>query len=136
MWNEFTDAYNEIRETAESDELAIVRDIWEQVCGEWFNSEKDVRDEIKYLEQTVLESCSVRSKGSKLNKSIRSLESESSVDSEHSSKVDKYKLQQGEAALKVKLAYVEQEKALEIEKLTQEQTYQTLPIVMVGIVRP
>ena len=68
LWNEFTDAYNEIREIVESEELAIVRDIWEQVCGEWFNFEKDVRDEIKYLEQTVLESCSVRSKGSKLNK--------------------------------------------------------------------
>ena len=36
MWNDFTDAYNEIREIVESNELAIVRDIWEQVCGEWF----------------------------------------------------------------------------------------------------
>ena len=63
LWNEFTDVYNEIREIVESDELAIVRDIWEQVCGEWFNFEKDARDESKYFEQTVLESCSVRSKG-------------------------------------------------------------------------
>ena len=29
LWNEFTDAYNEIREIVESEELAIVRDIWE-----------------------------------------------------------------------------------------------------------
>ena len=106
LWNQFTDAYNEVREIevreiVESDELAIVRDIWEQVCGEWFNFEKDVRDEIKYLEETVLESCPVKSKGSKLNKSIKSLKSKSSVDSEHSSKVDKYKFQQEEAALKV-----------------------------------
>ena len=128
MWNEFTDAYNEIREIVESNELAIVRDIWEQVCGEWFNFEKEVRDEIKYLEQTVLESCSVRSTGSKLNKSIKSLKSKSSVDSEHSNKVDKFKLQQEEAALKVKLAYVEQEKALEIEKLIQEQKMDELKL--------
>ena len=59
LWNELTDAYNEIREIVESDELAIVRDIWEHVCGEWFNSEKNVRDEIKYLEQTVLEFCQI-----------------------------------------------------------------------------
>ena len=68
-----------------------------------------------------LESCSARSKGSKLNKSIKSLKSKSSVNSEHSNKVDKYKLQQKEAALKVTLAYVEQEKAIEVEKLIQEQ---------------
>ena len=128
LWNEFTDAYNEIREIVESDKLAIVRDIWEQVCGEWFNFEKDVRDETKYLEQTVLESCSVSSKGSKLNRSIKSLKLKSSVDSEHSNKVDKYKLQQEEAALKVKLAHVEQEKALEIEKLIQEQKMEELKL--------
>ena len=87
-----------------------------------------MRDEIKYLEQTVLESCSVRSKGSKLNKSIKSLKSKSGVDSGHSNKVDKYKLQQEEAALKVKLAYVEQEKALEIEKLIQEQKMEELKL--------
>ena len=82
--------------------MAIVRDIWEQVCGEWFNFEKDARDEIRYLEQTVLKSCSVRFKGSKLNKSIKSLKS---VDSEHWNKVDKYKPQHEETALKVKLAF-------------------------------
>ena len=48
LWNDFTDAYNEIREIVESDELTIVRNIWEQVCGDWFNFEKDARDEIKH----------------------------------------------------------------------------------------
>ena len=52
-------------ETAQDDELAKVRNIWEQVCGEWSDFERDVRDEIKSLEQTVLESNSVTSKGSK-----------------------------------------------------------------------
>ena len=56
-----------------------------------------------------------------MNKRIKSLKSKSSVNSEHSNKVDKYKLQQEEAALKVKLAYVEPGKALETEKLMQEQ---------------
>ena len=63
-----------------------------------------------------------------MSKSIKSLKSISSVDSEHSNKVDKYKLQQEEAALKVKLAYVEQEKALEIEKLIQEQKMEELKL--------
>ena len=102
-------------------ELAKVRNIWEQVCGEWSDFERDVRDEIKYLEQTVLESNSVISKGSKRSKTTKSVKSKSSSDSVLSTKVDKYKLLQEEAALKVKLAYVEQEKALEIERLKQEQ---------------
>lgn len=43
-----------------------------------------------------------------------------------STKVETYKLQKEEAALKVKLAYVEQEKAIEIEKLMQEQKLEEL----------
>ena len=54
LWNEFVDAYNDILETVQDDELAKVRNIWEPVCGEWSDFERDVRDEIKYLEQTVL----------------------------------------------------------------------------------
>ena len=50
------------------------------------------------------------------------------MDSEHSNKVDKYKLQQEKAALKVKLAYVEQEKAPDIEKLIQEQKIEELKL--------
>ena len=50
------------------------------------------------------------------------------MDSEHSNKVNKYKPQQEEAAMKVKLAYVEQEKALEIEKLIQEQKMEELKL--------
>ena len=100
--------------------------MWDQACGEWSNFERDVRDEIKYLEQTVLESGSVISKGSKMSKSAKSVKSKSSVDTVLSTKVEKYKLKQEEAALKVKLAYVEQEKALEIEKLMQEQKLEEL----------
>ena len=50
------------------------------------------------------------------------------MDSGNSNKVDKYKLQQEEAALKVKSAYVEQEKALEIDKLIQEQLKEELKL--------
>ena len=81
-----------------------------------------MRDEITYLEKTVLESNSVISKGSKRSKTTKSVKSKSSSDSVLSTKVDKYKLLQEEAALKVKLAYVEQEKALEIERLKQLQS--------------
>ena len=73
----------------------------------WF--ERDVRDEIKYLEKTVLEFNSVISKGSKRSKTTKSVKSKSSSDSVLSTKVNKYKLLQEESALKVKLAYVEQE---------------------------
>jgi len=116
LGNEFVDAYNDILETVQDKELAKVRNIWEQVCGEWSDFERDVRDEIKYLEQTVLESNPVISKGSKRSKTTKSVKSKSSSDNVLSTKVDKYKLLQEEAALKVKLAYVEQEKALEIER--------------------
>ena len=40
------DAYNDILETVQDDELAKVRNIWEQVSGEWSDFERDVRDEI------------------------------------------------------------------------------------------
>lgn len=79
LWNEFTDVYNEIREMVQDDELVNVRDIWEQACGEWSNFERDVRDEIKYLEQSALESGSVSSKGSKISKYSKSVKSKSSV---------------------------------------------------------
>ena len=49
LWNEFVDAYNDILETVQDDELAKVRNIWEPVCGEWSDFERDVRDEIQYL---------------------------------------------------------------------------------------
>ena len=39
-----------------------------QVYAEWSNFKRDARDEIKYLEQAVLESNSVSSKGSKKSK--------------------------------------------------------------------
>lgn len=87
----------------EDDELENVRDIWEQACGEWSNFEKDVRDENKYLEQSALESGSVSSKGSKISKYSKSVKSKSSVVTALSTKVQRYKLQQEEVALKVKL---------------------------------
>ena len=49
-----------------------------------------MRDEIKYLEQTVLESNSVTSKGSKRSKTTKSVKLKSSSDSVLSTKVDKY----------------------------------------------
>ena len=52
------------------------------------------------------------------------------MDTVLSTKVDKYKLQQEEAALKVKLAFVEQEKALKLEKLMQEQKLEELRLKM------
>ena len=61
-----------------------------------------------------------------MSKSAKSVKSKLSVDTAPSTRVEKYKLQQEEAALKVKLAYVEQEKALEIEKLMQEQKLEEL----------
>ena len=123
--DEFTDAYNnKNREIVQDEELANVRGIWKQVCGKWSNFERDVRDEITYLQQTVLESGSVRSKGSKKSNLTKS--DKSSVDTALPTKADKYKLQREEAALKVKLTFVEQEKYLKLEKLMQEQKLEEL----------
>ena len=78
LWNVFLDEYNDILETVQDDESAKVRNIWEQVCGKWSDFERDVRDEIKYLEQGVLESNSVISKGPKRGKTAKSVKSKSS----------------------------------------------------------
>ena len=92
-----------------------------------------MRNEIRYLEQKALESGSVSSKGSKKSKLTKT--NKKSVDTVLSTKVDKYKLQQEEAALKVKLAFVEQEKALKLETLMQEQKLEELRLKMVLEVR-
>ena len=41
LWSELTDAYNEIREFAQEEEFANVRDTSEQVCGEWKSEDRD-----------------------------------------------------------------------------------------------
>ena len=62
--NEIGDRCSEIREIAHDHELKNVEAIWEQVCHEWCDFEKDARDEIKYLEQIMVDFGSVSSKGS------------------------------------------------------------------------
>ena len=62
LWNEVGDTYSEIIETAQDREMRNVEAIWEQVCREWYDFERDARAEIKYLEQTMLNSGSVSSK--------------------------------------------------------------------------
>lgn len=88
-----------------------------------------MRDEITYLEQTVLESGSVRPQGSKKSNLTKS--DKSSVDQTKAkprqTKANKYKLQREEAAL-VKLALVEQEKSLKLEELMQEQKLEELKL--------
>ena len=105
-----------------------VEAIWEQVCREWYDFDKHAGEEIKYLEQPMLDSGSVSSKGSKKSKLAKSFKSRTSVNTVLSTRADKCKQQQEEAALKVKLAYVEHEKALEMEKIINEQKLEELKL--------
>ena len=125
LWNEVGDTYSEIIETAQDREMRNVEAIWEQVCREWYDFERDARAEIKYLEQTMLDAGSVSSKSSKKSKLAKSFKSRTRV---LSTRADKCKLQQEEAALKVKLAYVEHEKALEMEKIRNKQKLDELKL--------
>ena len=99
--------------------------IWEQVCREWYHFEKDAREEIKYLEQTMPDSGSVSSKGSKKSKMAKSFKSRTSV---VSTRADKCKLQQEEVALKVKIAYVEHGEALEMGNMRNKQKLEELKL--------
>ena len=128
LWNEIGDIHSEIIEIAQDHEMKNVEAIWEQVCREWYDFERDAREEIKYLEQTMLDSGSVSSKGSRKSKLAKSVKSRTSVNTVLSARADKCKLQQEEATLKVKLAYVEHEKALEMEKIRNEQKLEELKL--------
>lgn len=120
LGSEFEDLYPEIKEVAHGQEIVSVNAIWEQVHSEWRNFESDVMEEIKYLEQATLESCSTSSKGSNRSK-ISKQSGQSTTNSESQTKIDKYELQKEKAALKVKIAFAKQERELKLAKVHQEQ---------------
>ena len=94
-----------------------------QVLGSEFEDlypESDVMEEIKYLEQATLKSCSTSSKGSNRSK-ISKQSGRSTTNSESQTKIDKYELQKEKAALKVKIAFAKQERELKLAKVHQEQ---------------
>ena len=118
--SEFEDLYHEIKEVAQGQEIVSVNAIWEQVHSEWRNFESDVMEEIKYLEQATLESCSTSSKGSNRSK-ISKQSGRSTTNSESQTKIDKYELQKEKAVLKVMIAFAKQERELKLAKVHQEQ---------------
>lgn len=120
LGSEFEDLYHEIKEVAQGQEIVSVNAIWEQVHSEWRNFESDVMEEIKYLEQATLESCSISSNGSNRSK-ISKQSGRSTTNSESQTKIDKYELQKEKAALKVKIAFAKQERKLKLAKVHQEK---------------
>ena len=120
LGSEFEDLYHEIKEVAQGQEIVSVNAIWEQVHSEWRNFESDVMEEIKYLEQATLESCSTSSKGSNRSK-ISKQSGRSTTNSESQTRIDKYELQKEKAALNVKIAFAKQERELKLAKVHQEQ---------------
>lgn len=112
--------YPEIKEVVQGQEIVSVNAIREQVHSEWRNFESDVMEEIKYLEQATLKSCSTSSKGSNGSK-ISKQSGRSTTNSESQTKIDKYELQKEKAALKVKIAFAKQERELKLAKVHQEQ---------------
>ena len=112
--------YPEIKEVVQGQEIVSVNAIREQVHSEWRNFESDVMEEIKYLEQATLKSCSTSSKGSNGSK-ISKQSGRSTTNSESQTKIDKYELQKEKAALKVKIAFAKQERELKLAKVHQEK---------------
>lgn len=126
LGSEFEDLYPEIK--GQGQEIVSVNAIWEQVHSEWRNFESDVMEEIKYLEQATLESCSTSSKGSNRSK-ISKQSGRSTTNSESQTKIDKYELQKEKAALKVKIAFAKQERELKLAKVHQEQNLEEFELL-------
>ena len=116
--SEFEDLYHEIKEVAQGQEIVRLMPFGSKctVNGEIL----EVMEEIKYLEQATLESCSTSSKGSNRSK-ISKQSGRSTTNSESQTKIDKYELQKEKAALKVKIAFAKQERELKLAKVHQEQ---------------
>ena len=136
LYCEFQDMVEEIKvfvnpgENVESIERMV-----DQVGREWSNFECDIRSEIKYLEfveQHVDDSISVASKRSSR---VSKKSDKSKISSNDNVEEDRFRLQKEEAALKVKLAFIEKEWTLRLEhrkteltKLEQERELEELRV--------
>ena len=132
LLGEFYDILQELRDIANDHDINEAICLKEQIEWEWRDFEKDMRDEIKYLENLMqeeqrLETCSrVSSKSKKSNRSSSTKAS--------SVKSSKLYLEQEQAALKVKLAYMEEAKLkleqckAEIQKTEHEEKLKKLKL--------
>ena len=118
LLGEFYDILQEFRDIANDHDINEAICLEEQIEWEWGDFKKDVRDKIKYLENLMqeerrLETCSrVSSKSKKSNRS--------STTKASSVKSSKLYLEQEQAALKVKLVYMEEEEKLKLEQCKAE----------------
>ena len=134
LYGEFGDIFGEISElTDRAEALDDVRRLKEQIELEWSGFENDMRAEITYLEWLNIvqqrQSCSVASSMSKKYSRLSSVVSSKLKRSNHSSKStkskassansvksEKFHLQQEQAALRVKLAFAEEETKLKLDQ--------------------
>ena len=133
LLGEFYDIIEELRDiVSDHKDKSEIISLKEQIEREWKDFDKDMRDEIIYLENLMveerrIEACSRVS--SKSKKSSRSSKTKAS-----SVKSSKLYLEQEQAALKVKLAYMEEAKLkleqrkVEVQKADQEERLKKLRI--------
>ena len=126
LWAELGDAHCEVKEIVRDEDVPRVEGIWEQVSAEWSLFNESMKDEIACLEnQNKLESSSTSSKSIARKQSTGG---SSVLSLARSAKSDKYALLKEEAALKVKLAFAEQESELMIAKLQHEKMLERLKL--------
>ena len=119
---DLADIHASIAHVGGDEGLQKVKDMWIQVASEWNNFQDDVKSEIRYVEQLYLEQTS------KTSKSSRKTSSYTSSRTVRSHIKDKFELQKKEAALKVNLAFLNDEQRLDREKLRQEQEAENLKL--------
>ena len=118
LWSEFGDIYNEIKEICEETDLLPINSVWGQVCSEWNNFELTANSEIQYLQEVRIETVSKSSKNT--HRTRKSRKSKASSIFTSTTENEKYELQKEEAALKIKLAFAEEEQKLKIEQKRAE----------------
>ena len=140
LYAEFQDVVDEGKVFENPDEnFEEIRRIVERTDREWLNFESDIRAEIEHLEfieQQKIETGSVIStRSSHSSRKGRARSITSKLDPIGSVKGERLQLQKEEAALKVKLAFAEEEKRLKMENkraelmnLEQQETLEELGI--------
>ena len=140
LYAEFQDVVDEAKVFENPDEnFEEIRRMVERTDREWLKFESDIRAEIKHLEfveQQKIETGSVIStRSSHSSRKGRARSITSKLDPIGSVKGERLQLQKEEAALKVKLAFAEEEKRLKMENkraelmnLEQQETLEELGI--------
>ena len=126
IYSEFKDVVNDIKELVYPEEnLENINRVIQETGREWLNFETEIRNEIKHLEQIQLQKTETISQISR--KSSHHLSRSQSRSSNRSKrycvsslKEEKFRLKKEDAALKIRLAFAEEERKLKLEQKKAE----------------